>query len=487
MQSRFLRRALSPMLLAAATAALLALVAFATAQQTPAATDLQSPTPSQATAPQPALPVYTPPAAPATGDITEEQLKQRLVGKTFYLRGGFLDDSLKFNERGVLSGQSPKGSYTLSLIQIGRIRLLKHKVEIEGVRYALHFLGALPYEDPDKAFDKVRITPKKKTVHITIDREQVVKPKMVKPEKPKSEKPGKSRAKVQPATEAAQPAAPTSTPVAAASHAAPPETSTAPAPEPVEAPAAAAEAPAPEPAPSAGEQAAPATEQAPAQADDDSAPELSPAEQLKAAIAAEPEADRPADPKSMTTTTSPAHAAQLLDTALDSIFAPGLDARMMAAMPDFWKLYYQAQSARSDYRPTDPKVLRQSNVDKKARLVSAFEPESNQWAQENGVAGMALYHAVIGPDGKIQEIAVGRPIGFGLDENAVDDIRKAKFEPAIKNGQPVAVLLDLVVQFRIYSKRTAALAAPKPAAESEEKKPSEPVLPGPYSVQHPPQ
>ena len=236
---------------------------------------------------------------------------------------------------------------------------------------------------------------------------------------------------------------------------------------------------------SAGEQTASAPEQAPAQASDDNAPELSPAEQLKASIAATPEAERPADPNSVTTTTSTAHAAQLLDDALDTIFAPGLDDRMMAAMPDFWKLYYQAQSARSDYRPSDPKVLRQSNVDKKAKLVSAFEPESNQWAQENGVAGMALYHAVIGPDGKIQEIAVGRPIGFGLDENAVEDIRKAKFEPAIKNGQPVAVLLDLVVQFRIYSKRTAALAAPKPAGESEEKKPTEPVLPGPYSVQHP--
>jgi hypothetical protein len=88
---------------------------------------------------------------------------------------------------------------------------------------------------------------------------------------------------------------------------------------------------------------------------------------------------------------------------------------------------------------------------------------------------------VIGADGKPGEIAVARPIGFGLDESAVDTIRKASFEPAIKDSKPVPVLLDLVVEFRIYSNRTAVTANPaaqQPAAPS-------PSLPGPYSVQRP--
>ena len=182
----------------------------------------------------------------------------------------------------------------------------------------------------------------------------------------------------------------------------------------------------------------------------------------------------------MTTTTSPAHARKLLKDALDKIFAQGFDDRLMAAMPSFWKLYYQAVAAKSDYRPSDSAVLRQNAVDKKARLLSTFEPESNEFAQTNGVAGMALYHVVIGADGKPGEIAVARPIGFGLDENAVEAIRKASFEPAMKEGKPVPVLLDLVVQFRIFSKRTAVAGQPE-----ERNKPPEPQLPGPYSVQHP--
>ena len=210
--------------------------------------------------------------------------------------------------------------------------------------------------------------------------------------------------------------------------------------------------------------------------------EVSEADQAKAQIAAAPPAERPFDPGSVTATTSSAHAAKVLKDALDRIIAPGIDDRLMAAMPAFWGLYYQAAAANTDYRPSDPAVLRQNTVDKKARLITTFEPQSNEYAQAHAVAGVAVYHVVIGADGTSGEIAVGRPIGFGLDENAVEAIRKATFEPAIKDGKPAPVLLDLVVQFRIYSQRTAAKPdADKPA----ETKPVEPQLPGPYSVQHP--
>jgi len=224
------------------------------------------------------------------------------------------------------------------------------------------------------------------------------------------------------------------------------------------------------------------TEAASGQAPAGAQPEEPDTDEAQKEIAAAPPEERPADPNSVTATTSPAHAAQVLKDALDNVFSVGLDERMMAAMPDFWKLYYQAAAAHTDFRPADPGVLRQNTVDAKARLLTTFEPASNEFAQSNGVAGMALYHAVIGVDGKPDEIAVARPIGFGLDESAVEAIRKAQFQPAVKDGKPVPVLLDLVVQFRIYSKRTNVTDAPEQA-----QKPAEPILPGPYSVDHPQQ
>jgi hypothetical protein len=360
-----------------------------------------------------AHPAVAAPGAENSGGITEEQLKQLLVGKDLYLRGDYLGDSISFNEHGKLNGHAPSGSYTLCGVRIDKVRLTKHKVELDGARYGLHFLGALPYEDPTKALDRVRITPKKKVLKLIIDREVVVKPKKVK--------------RVKGAKGAADANA---------------------------APGAKAEA--------------------------GGAVEGSDAEQPKAEIATAPQTEGPGDAGGVTTTTSPAHAKKVLMEALDNVFAAGLDERMMAQMPDFWKLYYQAVAAKTDYRPADASVLRQTTVDQKAKLLSTFEPGSNEFAQANGVAGMALYHVVIGPDGKPGEIAVARPIGFGLDESAVDSIRKASFEAAVKDGRPVSVLLDLVVQFRIYSRRTATTGGPEP-----EEKPSAPTLPGPYSVPHP--
>ena len=66
--------------------------------------------------------------------MTEDELKRMLVGKQLYLRGGYMDNSLSFSEFGKLIGHSPQGSYTLNQIQIDRVRLTKHKVELEGER-----------------------------------------------------------------------------------------------------------------------------------------------------------------------------------------------------------------------------------------------------------------------------------------------------------------------------------------------------------------
>jgi len=390
---------------------------------TPQPADTPASAPALALAESPLAPTFT--VAPSSrgqapgqtseaGSITEDELRKQFEGKDLFLRGGYLDNTLTFNEHGLLIGHSPQGSYTLAGIRIEKVRLLKHKVELTGARYALHFLGALPSEDPTTAVDRVNITPKKKEVRITIDRELVVKPKQEK---------GKGKGS-QPA---AKPALATTAPATAIAL----------------------------------------------------NPETADAQEAQIEIAAAPEAERPADAKSVTTTLSPAHANKVLDEALGNVFAQGFDERMMASMPGCWKLYYDAVAAKGDYQPADSNVLRQNMVDKRARLKSTFEPGSNQFAQDYGVAGISEYHVVVGADGKPVEIAVARPIGFGLDESAVDSIRKATFEPAIKDGKPVPVMLNMVVEFRIYSKRTEVESNP-----ATEQASATPLLPGPYSVQH---
>jgi TonB family protein len=413
--------------------------------------------PAPETNPQPETPVpaalaQAAPTPPLPGEITEAALKQLLVGKPLYLRGGYLDNTLTFNEHGVLIGHSPQGSFTLSGIEIDKVRLTKHKLELEGVRYGLHFLSALSYEENAPTVDRVRITPKKKEVKITIDRELVISRRTKKESAKEKDKKAISVSPAKTPTPAPATAAQNSTQANAQN----------------------------------GTQIAPDAATAADSANAVSYKDPSDANQLKAEIAAAPAAERPIDPGSVTATFSPAHAADVLKDALARVFAWGIDDRLIASMPAYWQLYYQALAANAVYRPADPAVLCQNAVDKKARLVSTFQPESNEYARANAVSGMALYHTVIGPDGKPEEIAVGRPIGFGLDENAVEAIHKASFEPAIKDGKPVPVMLDLVVEFHIYSNTTGAPTHPEDVAKPEEAaKPVEPSLPGPYSVPHP--
>jgi len=49
-----------------------------------------------------------------------------------------------------------------------------------------------------------------------------------------------------------------------------------------------------------------------------------------------------------------------------------------------------------------------------------------------------------------QDIKVTRPLGSGLDENAIDAVAQWRFRPGTKDGKPVAVAIDVEVMFQYY-------------------------------------
>ena len=57
---------------------------------------------------------------------------------------------------------------------------------------------------------------------------------------------------------------------------------------------------------------------------------------------------------------------------------------------------------------------------------------------------------IVGPDGKPRDLKVSRSLGLGLDEKAIQAVNQWKFEPALKDGKPVAVAINVEVQFRLY-------------------------------------
>ena len=59
--------------------------------------------------------------------------------------------------------------------------------------------------------------------------------------------------------------------------------------------------------------------------------------------------------------------------------------------------------------------------------------------------------------GKPQRVQVVRHLGMGLDKKAVEAVRQYKFEPATLHGKPVAVEVNIEVNFRTLLRR-----APRP-------------------------
>jgi TonB family protein len=313
----------------------------------------------------------------STPPLTEDALRARYVGKLIFLRGSYLGDDLNFDQDGKVNGSPTAASFTLSAFEVRKVKLSKKKLEIEADRYGLHYFGALPYEDESKSFDKVKIS--KKPVHISIDRELIVVPK-VKKDKKKSE--------------------PTPQEIAAAQTLKTRDD------------AAAKEAP------------KPAT----------SGATVETYEALKAV--------------------SPAHSAMVMNKALDNIFAGDMDQRMLSHLPDYWQQYFISKSQHRAFMPTDANIKVVGEGMTPPKVLNSIDPSSNEYAQKYGIAGMELVRTVVDASGIPRQVAIARPIGFGLDEKAVEAVKNSHFQPAMLNGQAVPVVIDMVVTFRIYSNRT---------------------------------
>jgi len=57
---------------------------------------------------------------------------------------------------------------------------------------------------------------------------------------------------------------------------------------------------------------------------------------------------------------------------------------------------------------------------------------------------------IVGPDGNPQDVWVVKKLGLALDRKAIDAVRTWKFDPATRDGEPVAVLINIEVTFHLY-------------------------------------
>lgn len=75
--------------------------------------------------------------------------------------------------------------------------------------------------------------------------------------------------------------------------------------------------------------------------------------------------------------------------------------------------------------------------DKKIKFISKPRVNYTDLARDNGAQGTVKLAVEFGADGKIKFIFPFKKLGYGLTENAILAAGKIKFEPEIKNGNPV--------------------------------------------------
>ena len=79
----------------------------------------------------------------------------------------------------------------------------------------------------------------------------------------------------------------------------------------------------------------------------------------------------------------------------------------------------------------------------RSRALYTPEPEFSEEARKAKVAGNVLVYLQVDTNGRPVNVRVIRGIGLGLDEKALEAVKQYKFKPAMENGKPVRVEMNV--------------------------------------------
>ncbi len=82
-------------------------------------------------------------------------------------------------------------------------------------------------------------------------------------------------------------------------------------------------------------------------------------------------------------------------------------------------------------------------------LLFKVEPEYSEEARKAKYQGTVTLYVEVDPSGRATNIRVVHSLGLGLDEKAIEAVRKWKFAPGKKDGKPVTVAARVDVSFRL--------------------------------------
>ncbi len=129
------------------------------------------------------------------------------------------------------------------------------------------------------------------------------------------------------------------------------------------------------------------------------------------------------------------------ERALKNVFATGIDRMLQQNMPQFWQHYFEPGMAWPQDALTGQTIANIAATTAAASMAAVThnsEPGYTPEASHDRVAGQVRLRLVVDPEGRPRRIAVVQPLGYGLDEKAVEALEKYRFTPAMAQGKAVA-------------------------------------------------
>jgi TonB family protein len=162
---------------------------------------------------------------------------------------------------------------------------------------------------------------------------------------------------------------------------------------------------------------------------------------------------------------------RLVTVSLEGCIATGKDSNGNST--DVFRLTAQPKQTfgvkrRQEYIPPEPEESTELDeppapaapdfpgLERVGNGVSAPVPLNNiaakysEEARSKKINGVCLISVIVDAEGRPQNPRVARTLGYGLDEKALEAIRKYHFKPAMKGKAPVPVMITVEVNFRLY-------------------------------------
>lgn len=83
------------------------------------------------------------------------------------------------------------------------------------------------------------------------------------------------------------------------------------------------------------------------------------------------------------------------------------------------------------------------------RPLDAPQPRYTEVAREATFSGSSILWLIVDERGRPAEIYVASPVGYGLDDKAVNSLASWRFRPAQLNGKPVRVQMTVEINFKM--------------------------------------